>query len=62
VERDLHDGTQQRLVSVSMAFGLLESKLGSDPRARDISWKRRETLGAALQQLPELSQRLTRES
>src|SRR5919201_1191175 len=33
LERNLHDGTQQRLVSVSMALGLAESKLGSEPQA-----------------------------
>src|SRR5262249_45242180 len=27
IERDLHDGTQQRLVSIAMSLGLLESKL-----------------------------------
>lgn len=33
IERDIHDGAQQRLVSLSLALGLLESKLhdGSDP-------------------------------
>ena len=27
IERDLHDGTQQRLVSLAMSLGLLDSKL-----------------------------------
>jgi len=27
IERDLHDGTQQRLVSIAMSLGLAESKL-----------------------------------
>ena len=31
IERDLHDGTQQRLVSIAMSLGLLESKLPTDP-------------------------------
>ena len=31
IERDLHDGTQQRLVSIAISLGLLESKM---PRAR----------------------------
>jgi signal transduction histidine kinase len=57
LERDLHDGTQQRLVSVSMALGLAESKLGSDPEgARRILDETREKLGTALQELRELSQ------
>ena len=30
IERDLHDGTQQRLVSIAMSLGLAESKLAAD--------------------------------
>jgi signal transduction histidine kinase len=57
LERDLHDGTQQRLVSVSMALGLAESKLASDPEgARRILDETRTKLGTALQELRELSQ------
>jgi signal transduction histidine kinase len=57
LERNLHDGTQQRLVSVSMALGLAESKLGSEPEnARRIIEEAREALGAALQELREFSQ------
>jgi signal transduction histidine kinase len=33
IERDLHDGTQQRLVSLAMSLGLLQSKLDDDPGA-----------------------------
>jgi signal transduction histidine kinase len=59
LERDLYDGTQQRLVSVSMSLGLAGSKLSSDPRAaRRILDETRTTLGAALQELRELSQGL----
>jgi hypothetical protein len=29
IERDLHDGTQQRLVSVAMSLGLADAKLRS---------------------------------
>jgi signal transduction histidine kinase len=57
LERDLHDGTQQRLVSVSMALGLAESKLASDPEgARAILDETRKTLASALEELRELSQ------
>jgi signal transduction histidine kinase len=57
LERDLHDGTQQRLVSVSMALGLAESKLASDPEtARKVLDETRKTLATALQELRELSQ------
>lgn len=33
IERDLHDGTQARLVSVAMTIGLAESVLRADPEA-----------------------------
>jgi signal transduction histidine kinase len=57
IERNLHDGTQQRLVSVSMALGLAESKLASDPKAaRAIIEEARAGLGSALQELREFSQ------
>jgi signal transduction histidine kinase len=57
LERDLHDGTQQRLVSVSMALGLAESRLESDPQGvRGILMETRRTLDDALQELRELSQ------
>ena len=56
IERNLHDGTQQRLVSVSMALGLAESKLEPDSAAGRILEEAREALGAALQELRELSQ------
>ena len=33
IERDLHDGAQQRLVALTIDLGLAEEKLGSDPEA-----------------------------
>jgi signal transduction histidine kinase len=33
IERDLHDGAQQRLVSVAMSLGRAKNKLGKDPAA-----------------------------
>ncbi|WP_407645561.1 sensor histidine kinase [Amycolatopsis alkalitolerans] len=33
IERDLHDGAQQRLVSVAMSLGRAKNKLGRDPDA-----------------------------
>jgi signal transduction histidine kinase len=56
IERNLHDGTQQRLVSISMALGLAESRLGADSEARRILGEARSALGAALEELRELSQ------
>ncbi len=35
VERDLHDGAQQRLISVAMDVGLARQKLAADPQAAD---------------------------
>jgi signal transduction histidine kinase len=57
IERNLHDGTQQRLVSISMALGLAEARLASDPEAvAGVLREARESLGEALQELRELSQ------
>jgi signal transduction histidine kinase len=57
IERDLHDGTQQRLVSIAMSLGLAEAKLPADPRsARPIVREAREALSLALAELRELSQ------
>jgi signal transduction histidine kinase len=57
IERDLHDGTQQRLVSISMSLGLLEAMLPADPAAAmPIAQQARRALGAALDELRELSQ------
>ena len=33
IERDLHDGAQQRLVALAMGLGLAREKLDSDPEA-----------------------------
>ncbi len=56
IERDLHDGTQQRLVSIAMSLGLLDSKLPGDPSAaRPIVQETREALAVVLQELRELT-------
>jgi len=56
IERDLHDGSQQRLVSVVMTLGLVDSKLGSDPdRAHTYLSEARTGLSEALEDLRELS-------
>ena len=31
IERDLHDGAQQRMVAVAVTLGLAESRFASDP-------------------------------
>ena len=57
IERDLHDGTQQRLVSIAMALGLAESKLAADrPAVEPVLREAREALTAALAELRELTQ------
>ena len=57
IERDLHDGTQQRLVSIAMSLGLLELKMPMGvAQARPIVREARESLTAALAELRELTQ------
>ena len=59
IERDLHDGTQGRLVSLAMSLGLLEAKLPSEADAvRSIAQGARQTVAAALDELRELSHRI----
>jgi signal transduction histidine kinase len=57
IERDLHDGTQQRLVSIAMSLGLLESKLPPDQGdAVPIVREAQDALALALEELRELTQ------
>ncbi len=57
IERNLHDGTQQRLVSIAMSLGLLESKLAPDEGdAAPIVREARTALTLALEELRELTQ------
>jgi signal transduction histidine kinase len=56
LERNLHDGAQQRLVSLSLALRLAQAKLGSDPaRAEAILVDASAELALALQELRELA-------
>jgi PAS domain S-box-containing protein len=56
LERNLHDGAQQRLVSLSLALRLAQSKLGTDPaRADAILGDASAELALALQELRELA-------
>jgi PAS domain S-box-containing protein len=56
LERNLHDGAQQRLVSLSLALRLAQAKLGSDPEgARDILAAAGDELALALAELRELA-------
>jgi PAS domain S-box-containing protein len=59
LERNLHDGAQQRLVSLSLALRLAESKLRRDPEAAStILSGAGEELALALQELRELARGL----
>ena len=59
LERNLHDGAQQRLVSLSLALRLAESKLRVDPEAAaDDPRRGGEELALALQELRELARGL----
>jgi signal transduction histidine kinase len=60
VERDIHDGAQQRLVSLSLCLGMVRSKLGSDadPRLHELLARASEDAGAALVELRELARGL----
>jgi signal transduction histidine kinase len=56
IERDLHDGAQQRLVSIAMALGLAEARFAHDAEAaRPILREARDGLALALEELRELS-------
>jgi signal transduction histidine kinase len=56
IERHLHDGTQQRLVSIAMSLGLLESKLPAQATAaKPLVSETRAALAMALEELRELT-------
>jgi signal transduction histidine kinase len=56
LERDLHDGAQQRLVSLALTLRLAREKLDSEPgEARRLLDRSREELAEALQELRELA-------
>ena len=56
LERNLHDGAQQRLVALSLSLRLAQSKLTTDPAAADaVLDSAREELAAAIEELRELA-------
>jgi signal transduction histidine kinase len=56
LERNLHDGAQQRLVSLSLALRLAQAKLSADPEgAGDILTAAGDELALALAELRELA-------
>jgi signal transduction histidine kinase len=59
LERNLHDGAQQRLVALSVALGLAETKLATDlGRAAELLTGAREELRVALEELREIARGL----
>ena len=56
IERDLHDGAQQRLVSVAVTLKLAEAKVGSAaPHAAQLIAQAREEIQLAIKELRELA-------
>jgi signal transduction histidine kinase len=58
LERNLHDGAQQRLVSVALQLRLARASLGEDPRAAALVDSAGEELQSALSELRELARGL----
>ena len=59
LERDLHDGAQQRLVSLALNMRMIESKLEKDPEgAKELLHDTAEELSAATAELRELARGL----
>jgi signal transduction histidine kinase len=55
LERNLHDGAQQQLLSLSVTLSLLESRAAADPATRDLMRTAREQLAESLAGLRELA-------
>lgn len=57
IERDLHDGAQQRLVTIALALRLAEARLpaGSDPATRQAIAQAVKDLGEAIEELRDLA-------
>jgi signal transduction histidine kinase len=55
LERNLHDGAQQRLIALSLEISLLEERLGEDPDARARLAAARGEIAASLAELREVS-------
>jgi signal transduction histidine kinase len=56
IERDIHDGAQQRLVAVALTLGLAEARLVSDPAsASQLVAQAREEAQLAIEELRELA-------
>jgi signal transduction histidine kinase len=58
LERDLHDGAQQRLVALSLDLGLLESRIDTDPEARAVLAQAKREIAVSLDELRDLARGL----
>ncbi|TDC53235.1 sensor histidine kinase [Jiangella ureilytica] len=58
LERDLHDGAQQRLVALSLDLGLLESRLDTDSAARPVLAQAKREIALSLDELRDLARGL----
>lgn len=55
LERDLHDGAQQRLVSLSLDLGVLETRLGEAPEAKALLSEARKEIALSLGELRDIA-------
>jgi signal transduction histidine kinase len=58
LERDLHDGAQQRLVALSLDLGMLESRIDTDPEARAVLAQAKREIAVSLDELRDLARGL----
>jgi signal transduction histidine kinase len=55
LERNLHDGAQQRLIALSLELGQLEERLGADPVARSRLDQARSEIALSLEELRDVA-------
>jgi signal transduction histidine kinase len=58
LERDLHDGAQQRLIALSLDLGVLQSSMHGDPAARTALARARDEIAESLAELRAVAQGL----
>jgi signal transduction histidine kinase len=58
LERDLHDGAQQRLVALSLNLGVLQHRLGADAEAKALLAQARSEIAVSLAELRDVAQGL----
>jgi signal transduction histidine kinase len=58
LERDLHDGAQQRLVALSLNLGVLQTRLGDNPEAGALLAEARTEIAVSLAELRDLARGL----